>query len=226
MASPTIHVVDDDASFRTAVGDLLRACGYKISLWDSAESFLGAISDSEMSCILLDVQMEGLGGPQVQRHLVALGSKVPIVFISGHVDVPTTVHAMKEGAEEFLTKPVSKTALLEAIDRALCRYQKVKAQDERLERLRFRYSRLTRREREVFALLVRGKPHKQIAYQLGTTERTVKLHRHSIMQKIEVQSLAELAVIAERLGLLASETRDPVDVDRSNPEVRDHISRP
>ena len=109
---------------------------------------------------------------------------------------------MKEGAEDFLTKPVTKTVLLAAIDRALCRYQTLKAQDERLERLRLRYSQLTRRERDVFALLVRGKPHKQIAYQLGTTERTVKLHRHSIMQKIEVQSLAELAVIADRLGLL------------------------
>jgi FixJ family two-component response regulator len=217
MVPPIIHIVDDDASFRGAVGDLLSACGYRVSLWDSAEPFVATISDNEAACIILDVQMAGFSGPQVQSRLLAEGLNLPIIFISGYADVPTAVHAMKEGAEDFLTKPVIKTVLLEAIDRALYRYQMARAQNRRLATLRLRYARLTRRERDVFTHLVRGKPHKQIAYQLGTTERTVKLHRHNIMQKIEAQSLAELAVIAEQLGLQpfsasgAVETGDLVD---------------
>jgi len=217
MVPPIIHIVDDDASFRGAIGDLLSACGYRVSLWDSAEPFVAMISDDEAACIILDVQMAGFSGPQVQSRLVAMGLNLPIIFISGYADVPTAVHVMKEGAEDFLTKPVIKAVLLEAIDRALHRYQMARAQNGRLATLRLRYARLTRRERDVFTLLVRGKPHKQIAYQLGTTERTVKLHRHNIMQKIEAQSLAELAVIAEQLGLQpfspsgAVETGDMVD---------------
>ena len=123
MAPPIIHIVDDDASFRGAVGDLLSACGYRVSLWDSAEPFVATISDNETSCIILDVQMAGLSGPQVQSRLVAEGLNLPIIFISGYADVPTAVHAMREGAEDFLTKPVIKVVLLEAIDRALSRYQ-------------------------------------------------------------------------------------------------------
>ena len=232
MVPPIIHIVDDDASFRGAVGDLLSACGYRVSLWDSAEPFVATISDNEPACIILDVQMAGFSGAQVQSRLIAEGLILPIIFISGYADVPTAVHAMREGAEDFLTKPVIKVVLLEAIDRALSRYQITRAQVGRLATLRLRYTRLTRRERDVFALLVRGKPHKQIAYQLGTTERTVKLHRHNIMQKIETQSLAELAVIAERLGLLpplssgASERPDPIDVQRPKcGDPRDHVQR-
>ncbi len=146
--------------------------------------------------------MAGLSGPQLQDHLAEVGRKLPIVFITGYGDIPTSVQTIKAGAEDFLTKPAPKEKLLEAINRALVRYRKLQEESDRVAALRSSLGRLTPREHDVFMLLVRGKPHKQIAYELGTSERTVKLHRHNIVEKMEVRSLAELAVIAERLGLL------------------------
>src|SRR6516165_11963641 len=200
--SPIIHIVDDDASFRTAIGDLLSACGYRIARHESARHLLETPLSGEPACILLDVQMAGLSGPQLQDRLAELGCRLPIVFVTGHGDIPITVRTIKAGAEDFLTKPVLKEKLLEAIGRALIRHEQMREQDTRIAALRSLFSRLTPREQEVFTQLVRGKPHKQIAYALGTSERTVKMHRHNVMQKFEVQSLAELAVIAERLGLM------------------------
>jgi len=199
---PTIHVVDDDASFRDSCGELLKACGYRVSLYESADQLLKTISDGEPACILLDVQMAGLKGPQLQERLQALGCRLPIVFISGHNDVATTVKTIKAGAEDFLTKPVQKDRLLNAIGRALTRYDDMREKDVQAAILRAHVARLTPREVEVFHLLVRGKLHKQIAFTLGVSERTVKSHRHGIIEKLQVRSLAELAVIAERLGLL------------------------
>ena len=201
--SPIIHIVDDDASFRTAIGDLLSACGYRIARHESARHLLETPLSGEPACILLDVQMAGLSGPQLQDRLAELGCRLPIVFVTGHGDIPTTVKTIKAGAEDFLTKPVPKERLLEAIKHALVRYEEMRAKDGRIAMLRARHSRLTSREHEIFALLVRGNPHKQIAFALGTSERTVKMHRHNVMQKFEVQSLAELAVIAERLELMS-----------------------
>jgi FixJ family two-component response regulator len=198
-----VHIVDDDASFRTAIGDLLSACGYMVALHESATQLLKALPSDEPACILLDVQMDGLSGPQLQDQLSELGNRIPIVFVTGHGDIPTTVRAIKAGADDFLTKPVCKDGLLEAIRRALLRYERIRAQDRQTAAMRSLFSRLTPREHEVFALLVRGKPHKLIAHALGTTERTVKMHRHNVMQKCQVQSLAELAIFAERLGSLA-----------------------
>jgi len=200
--SAMIHVVDDDASFRTAVGDLLNASGYRVSLYESAQEFLKSPTTDEPACVLLDVQMTGLSGPQLQDHLASVGHKLPIIFITGHGDIPTSVQTIKAGAEDFLTKPAPKEKLLEAINRALSRYKKLQEDTARITALRSLLGRLTPREHEVFLLLVRGKPHKQISYELGTSERTIKLHRHNVMQKLEIRSLAELAVIAERLGLL------------------------
>jgi|SRR6516165_4077266 FixJ family two-component response regulator len=199
---PIIHVVDDDASFRQAIGEVLNACGYRVALYESASQLLETPLSGEPACILLDVQMAGLSGPQLQAHLAEQECRLPIVFVTGHGDIPTTVQAIKSGAEDFLTKPVPKERLLEAIKRALVRYKEMHEYDSRIAVLRSRFSRLTPREHDVFELLVRGNPHKQIAHVLGTSERTVKMHRHNVMQKFEVQSLAELAVIAERLGLL------------------------
>ena len=158
--------------------------------------------DAEPACILLDVIMAGMSGPELQARLSELGCRLPIIFITGHGDIPTTVEAIKTGAEDFLMKPVSKEKLIAVIERALRLYEVIREQDARNATLRSFFSRLTPREREVFALLARGKPHKQIAFALGTSERTIKLHRHNVMQKFQVQSLAELAVIAERLDLL------------------------
>jgi len=200
--SPLIHIVDDDASFRTALGNLLSACGYRISLACCAEQLLATVPDGEPACILLDVQMAGISGPELHNRLMDLGCRLPVIFITGHGDIATSVQAMKAGAEDFLTKPVTKDALVAVIERALRRYQHKREQDARIAALRSFYVRLTPREREVFVLLVRGKPHKQIAFALGTSERTIKLHRHNVMQKFQAQSLAELAVSAERLGLL------------------------
>jgi len=180
------------------------ACGYRVLLHGSAKQFLEAPLTDEVSCILLDVRMAGLSGPQLQGHLANLGSMIPIIFISGHGDISTTVQTIKAGAEDFLTKPVRKEKLLEAIERALARYEEKRINDSQVRGLNSLFMKLTAREREVFIRLVHGKLHKQIAYELGISERTVKLHRHEIVQKLEVRSLAELAIIAERLGLLAS----------------------
>jgi FixJ family two-component response regulator len=201
-APPLIHVVDDDPSFRAAIGELLNACGYRVALHSSAMHLLATRFGSEPACILLDVQMPGMDGPQLQARLAELGHRVPIVFLTGHGDIPTSVQAIKAGAEDFLTKPVRKENLLQAIERALAHGEQIRALDRRVTVMRSLVAQLTPREREVFDLLVRGKPHKQIAYTLGTTERTVKMHRHNLMQKCQVQSLADLTVIAERLGLL------------------------
>jgi FixJ family two-component response regulator len=201
-ASLIIHVVDDDPSFGAAIAELLKACGYRVALHSSAMQLLAAPLGSERTCILLDVQMPGVDGPQLQARLAELGHRLPIVFLTGHGDIPTSVRAIKAGAEDFLTKPVRKQQLLEAIERALAHGDQMRAQDHRVASMRSLVARLTPRERDVFDLLVRGKPHKQIAYALGTTERTIKMHRHNLMQKCRVQSLADLSVIAERIGLL------------------------
>ena len=190
--------------FETAMGELLNACGYQVALYESALQLLKTPLGREPACILLDVQMAGLSGPQLQDRLAELGCSLPIVFISGHGDIPTTVQTIKAGAEDFLTKPVSKEKLLPAIERALVRHEKMREQDSRITDLRSRLTQLTPREHEVFELLVRGKPHKQIAFALDVSERTIKAHRHNIMRKFHVQSLAELAVIAERSAIAAS----------------------
>ena len=208
-----VHVVDDDASFRSAMGELLSVCGYKVLLYETAKRLLEAPLADGPACILLDVQMAGVSGPQLQDQLSSQGCKLPIVFVSAHGDIPTTVRTIKAGAEDFLTKPVAKEKLLEVIEHALDRYEATQEQDKQILALQSLFAQLTPREHEVFALLVRGKPHKQIAHALGISDRTVKLHRHQIVQKLGVRSLAELAVIAQRLGLLPSSRGD---VKRSN----------
>lgn len=199
-----IHVVDDDASFRTAIERRLKLAGYDVATYVSAQELLDKVQDLQTAgCILLDVQIPGLSGPELQTRLVELGSKLPIIFLTGHADTATTVRAMKAGAEDFLTKPVSSDQLLGAIERALAHQESALGQRNKLESLRAHVASLTPRERQVFDLVVRGRLNKQIAHELGTTERTVKAHRHQVMEKMQVQSLAELVSGAERLGMLA-----------------------
>ena len=205
-AIPVIHVVDDDASFRTAIGRLLRAAGYEVALYESAHLLLKELPNNEPGCILLDVQMPDLSGPELQDRLVELGNALPIVFLTGHGDIPMSVRAIKTGAEDFLSKPASKKTLLEAVEQALTRYEERREQHEQLTALRVLVAAFTPREREVFALVVRGKLNKQIAFELGTSERTIKAHRHNIMQKLKVHSLAEAVSIAERLGFVAAQS--------------------
>jgi RNA polymerase sigma factor (sigma-70 family) len=198
-----IHVVDDDATFRTAISRVLKASSYEVVVHTSANEFFQQPLAVDRGCILLDVRMPGLDGLEVQNRLSNLGSNLPIVFLTGHGDIPTSVRAIKAGAEDFLSKPVSKTQLFDAIGRALVRYDEARQRNARLDALRGLVATLTPREQEVFALVVRGKLNKQIAHELGTSERTVKAHRHSLMLKLQVKSLAEAVSIAERLGLLA-----------------------
>jgi FixJ family two-component response regulator len=199
-----IHVVDDDASFRAAIERRLKLAGYQVATYPSAQQLLDSRPDeNELGCILLDVQIPGLSGPDLQGRLRELGSWLPIVFLTGHPDTPTTVRTIKAGAEDFLTKPVESEKLLGAIERALARHSLEHGERQRLNEMRALLTTLTPREREVFGLVVRGKLNKQIAHQLGTTERTIKAHRHQVMEKMKARSLAELVASAERLGLLA-----------------------
>jgi FixJ family two-component response regulator len=198
-----IHVVDDDDSFRAAIARRLKLAGYEVATYPSAQQLLDRPPDEdEPGCILLDVRIPGLSGPELQGRLNELGSTLPIVFLTGHADTPTTVRTIKAGAEDFLTKPVESEQLLHAIERALARHATVRGERHRIEEMQALVAALTPREREVFGLVVRGKLNKQIAHELGTTERTIKAHRHQVMEKIKVQSLAELVSLAERLGLL------------------------
>jgi FixJ family two-component response regulator len=203
--SPLIHIVDDDAAYRAAVARLLEASGYRVALYASAAQLLETPPPVEAGCILLDVQMDGLSGLELQERLAAAGNRLPIVFLTGHADVPSSVRAMKAGAEDFLTKPAPKNVLLAAVQRALARFQATAQNEERIGALHARLAKLTPREREVLDLVVRGRLNKQIAHQLGTAERTIKAHRQSIMNKLQMQSVAELVLFAERVGVLEEE---------------------
>jgi RNA polymerase sigma factor (sigma-70 family) len=197
-----IHVVDDDLSARAAVGRVLRAAGYQVSQYETANQFLENLPTTARGCVLLDMQMPGLNGPQLQEALGKIEFELPIIFLTGHGDIPASVHAIKAGAEDFLSKPASKKALLEAIERALKRYDETHERHVRLSALRECFSTLTPRERQVFGLVVRGKLNKEIAFELGTSERTIKAHRHSVMEKFKVNSLAQLVSAADTLGEL------------------------
>jgi FixJ family two-component response regulator len=198
-----VHIVDDDAAFRTAIARVLQACGYRVALYESGDQLLARLPGSEPGCILLDIRMTGLSGLELQDQLHQRGIILPIVFLTGHGNIPMSVRAIKAGAEDFLSKPVSRETLIAAVQRALARYDEARERHARLASLRALVGALTPRESEVFALVVRGKLNKQIAYQLGASERTIKAHRHSIMEKLQVRSLAEAVSIAERLGMLA-----------------------
>jgi RNA polymerase sigma factor (sigma-70 family) len=198
-----VHVVDDDASFRAAIERRLKKAGYEVTTYPSAQHLLDRLPDENRpGCILLDVRIPGLSGPELQGRLSELGSTLPIVFLTGHADVPTTVQAIKAGADDFLTKPVSSDQLLRAIQRAIAHHEATREAKSKLEIVRAHIAALTPREHEVFELVIRGKTNKEVANALGATERTIKAHRHRVMEKMQVQSLAELVSLAERVGVL------------------------
>lgn len=205
--SSIVHVVDDDASWRKSVARLLSVAGYRAELYESAEAFLQTADTNAPGCILLDVRMPGLTGLQLQQRVAEMRHALPIVFLSGHGDIPTSVRAIKAGAEDFLTKPVAAEVLLGAVEQAIARDREGRARRGQLEALRSRVSTLTPTERKVFDLVVQGKLNKQTAAELGTAERTIKWHRHNIMQKLQLESLAELVSLAERLGLIGAHDR-------------------
>jgi FixJ family two-component response regulator len=200
-----VYVVDDDVSFRTAICRLLRSAGYEVEAYGSAVALLSALAGKPAaSCILLDIKMPGLSGPEVQDRLARQGAAPPIVFLSPYGDIPTSVRAIRGGAEDFLTKPVTGEALLPAVGRAVARHQTALKQLESINAWHTRLEKLTPRERQVFVRVVKGKINKQIAHELGTTVRTIKAHRQRVMEKLEVASLAELVSLAERLGIEAA----------------------
>ncbi|AYG62135.1 response regulator transcription factor [Rhizobium jaguaris] len=199
---PTVHIVDDDQSVRTAVGRLLSVSGYQVALYESGDQFLHQLPGGGAGCVLLDLDLPGLSGLELQNRLLEKAPLLPIVYLSGRGDIRASVRAIKAGAEDFLEKPAPASVVVEAIDRALAQYEKRRLEHERIDTLRALVAALTPREAEVFALIVRGYLNKQIAYSLGTSERTVKAHRHRVMEKLGVRSLAEVVSIAERTGML------------------------
>ena len=200
-----VHIVDDDASFRTAMERRLKFAGYEVATYASAEHLLDRLpSESVPGCVLLDVRMPGLSGPELQERMSELGATLPIIFLTGHPDIPATVRAIKAGADDFLTKPVTSDDLLKAIARAIAQHEVSRGLKSKLDMVRARMAALTPRERQVFDLVIRGDTNKHAARSLGCTERTIKAHRHMVMEKMQVQSLAELVSLAERIGVLAS----------------------
>jgi FixJ family two-component response regulator len=197
---PVVHVVDDDDSFRTAVTRLLRAAGYQVRGHSSAGEFLLARPGTIPGCVVLDVRMPGPSGLDLQTAFEGRDDALPIIFLTGHGDIPMSVRAMKAGAVDFLTKPVQREALLSAVRNALARDAESRTARDRLGILRSRFETLTPRERAVFTLVVTGRLNKQIAAELGSPERTVKAHRARVMEKMQVTSLAELIHVAEHLG--------------------------
>ena len=200
-----VHIVDDDASFRTAMERRLKHADYEVAAYPSARHLLDRLpSEGEPGCILLDVRIPGMSGPELQERLNELGSTLPIIFLTGYLDIPATVQAIKAGADDFLTKPVSSDDLLGAIARAIALHKETRGLKSKLDVVRAHVAALTPREREVFLLVIRGAPNKQVARALGCTERTVKAHRHRVMEKMQVRSLPELVSLAERIGIVSA----------------------
>jgi FixJ family two-component response regulator len=197
----TVFLVDDDQALCLATTRLLSACGFTVRSYNSAESFLAQFDPREPGCLLLDLRMPGQSGLELQQMLVDRKVEIPIVFLTGHADVPTSVHAMRKGAVDFLQKPASEDDLVAALERALERDIELRKNSAELNALRTCYEKLTPREREVFAEIVAGQRNKQAAYSLGIAERTVKLHRSRVLEKMGADSLAELVRMAEHLGI-------------------------
>ena len=201
-AEATVFVVDDDAPLRESLRNLIRSVGLRVELFASAQEFLQSQQPDTPSCLVLDVRMPGLSGLDLQKQTSEAGLEIPIIFITGHGDVPMTVRAMKAGAVEFLTKPFRDQDLLDAIQQALERSRNAREQRAATKELRQRFASLTPREREVMERVVAGLLNKQIGAELGTSETTVKIHRHQVMEKMGAGSLPELVRMADRLGIV------------------------
>ena len=203
-----VHVVDDDRSFAAAIERRLKRAGYEVATYASAQQLLDLLPNgNEPNCIVLDVRIPGLSGPQLQERLSELGSTLPIIFLTGHADIPTTVRAIKAGAHDFLTKPVTSDDLVRAIEKAFAHHQISRDEQNKLDGVRARVATLTPRERQVFEFVVGGHTNKHAARALGCTERTIKAHRQRMMEKMQLRSVAELVSLAERIGVASAAGR-------------------
>ena len=203
---PAVFVIDDELSFLTALARLLRAGGYEVKSFTSAARFLQNLPPADVpGCVIVDLQMPGLSGLELQEALTKVDNPLPLIFLTGHGNIPTSVRAMRQGAEDFLTKPVKKQDLFDAVRRALARDAKEREQRARRQALRARFDALTPREREVLTHVLSGQLNKQIAGDLGASERTIKAHRANIMAKLRVRSVAELAHLAHEAGFPVSQ---------------------
>lgn len=196
---PTVFIVDDDVAVRNAMQLLLRSVGRAAETFASGDEFLDQYDSARPGCLVLDIRMPGLGGMELQERLLAMGSSIPIIFITGHADVPMAVEAMQKGAFDFIEKPVRDQDLLERIADALNADRTQRSRRENLSEIEARLSRLTKREREVMELIVAGKPNKIIAWELGASQRTIEIHRARVMDKMQARSLAELVRMSLQL---------------------------
>ncbi len=196
---PTIFIVDDDPSVRESTKLMLEGVGFNVKTFASAQDFINAKVQEGLGCLILDVRMPGISGLDLQEKLVSAKSPLPVIFITGHGTVPMSVRAMKAGAVDFLQKPFEEQDLLDAINRAITQQREKKSKKDEADKLQQRLKALTSREYEVFSLLVTGMANKEIAYKLGTSERTVKAHRAQIMEKMKAGSFADLVRFAEKL---------------------------
>jgi len=203
MAESTVHVVDDDESFLTAMSRLLRASGFLARTYSSAREFLAEPRADEPGCVLVDLHMPDLGGLDLQAALAQAPDPLPVLFLTGHADTTSTVRAMRGGAEDFLEKTAAKELVLDAVRRALARSRREREERSHRDELRARFAAISAREREVLYQVLRGRLNKQIAGDLGIHERTVKVHRKSIMTKLSVRSVAALAQLSQQAGLPA-----------------------
>lgn len=204
-AESIVFIIDDDPLYRASTERLVRSVGFSVQSFQSARDFVGSRRPNVPSCLILDVRLPGLSGLDLQRELAEAGVHLPIIFVTGYGDIPMSVQAMKAGAIEFLTKPLRDQSLLDAIRQAIERDRVARQQRARDANLRRRYESLGPREHEVFKCVVSGMLNKQIADELGATERTIKFHRGHIMRKMQAKSLAELVRMAEALGIASRE---------------------
>ena len=209
-ATPTIHLVDDDAAVRDALSMLLEVSGFRVATYAGGEAFLAACGVVRSpACLILDVRMPGMSGPELHQELNRRGIRLPVIFLTAHGDIPTSVAAIKAGAMDFLTKPVEGGLLIDRVRAALAADTQQQAHRDELDALRSRYASLTDRERDVLVLVVAGRSSKEIARVLGISHRTVETHRTRIMQKMSARSAVDLATMAQALGLLGADPALP-----------------